>query len=54
MFEELVMLSGITGVVGGGVVLCALTDAQCHLPALGVVLGDTEPVCLPFDTPPPL
>lgn len=53
MFEEVVMLSGITGVVGGGVVLCALTDAQCHLPALGVVIGDAERVCLPFDTLPP-
>ena len=29
-FEEVVMLSGITGDVGGGVVLCALTDAQCQ------------------------
>lgn len=30
-FEEVVMLSGITGDVGGGVVLCVLTDAQCQL-----------------------
>lgn len=28
---EVAMLSVITGVVGGGVVLCILTDAQCHL-----------------------
>lgn len=30
-FEEVVMLSGITGDVGGGVVLYVLTDAQCQL-----------------------
>lgn len=52
MFEEVGMLSGITGDVGGGVVLCALTDAQCQLPALGVVLGAAERVSLPFDKDP--
>lgn len=53
VFEEVVMLSGLAGDVGGGVVLCALTDAQCQLPAPGVVLGTAERVCLPFDKDPP-
>ncbi|KAI4804315.1 hypothetical protein KUCAC02_025946, partial [Chaenocephalus aceratus] len=51
LFEEVGMLSGITGDVGG-VVFCALTDAQCQLPARGVVLGTAERVCLPFDKDP--
>jgi len=52
VFEEVGTLSGTTGSVGGGVVLCARTDAQCQLPALGGVLGVTERVCLPFDKDP--
>lgn len=52
VFEEVVMLSGITGDVGGGGVLCAPADAPCQLPAPGVVLGDAERVCLPFDEDP--
>ncbi|KAJ4938945.1 hypothetical protein JOQ06_028410 [Pogonophryne albipinna] len=51
LVEEVGMLSGITGDVGG-VVFCALTDAQCQLPARGVVLGTAERVCLPFDKDP--
>lgn len=50
VFDKVVMLSGVTGGVGTGVILRALTDVQCQLPALGVSSGAAILVCFPFFT----
>lgn len=48
VFDKVLMLSGVTGGVGTGVILRALTDVQCQLPALGVSSGAAILVCFPF------